>query len=232
MVTTLTPVSGSGDEPSGARPPLANTYKVEIYYKGPNNIQARNIAYVQVTEYSNNEVLLQGLAEALWNALAGGSSSWNTLFTSDWDLYQVVVVDNTGASDAYGLYGGTGTGFKSPPTVAPQVCICVTWPIAARYRGGHPRWYVPGAPTSDLAVEGGNMWSTTALGQFQADAALTLTAINAITFNAGTVTLGTISYYSGHVLREPPLWRSFTDPQINPRLCTQRRRLGKSPTVY
>jgi hypothetical protein len=107
-----------------------------------------------------------------------------------------------------------------------QVAKVITWQIDDYYRGGHPRTYLPAGVYEQL--DGVNEWDGTTIAAVASGADAFLTAVNGITTtNISSVSLGTLSRYSGGVPRTPPIFRPFTGSTAQARVCTQRRRLGR-----
>lgn len=147
-------------------------------------------------------------------------------------LTQSLVVDigsETGAAGVDptsrpGVMGGTGT-YAATARV-------ISWKIARRYRGGHPRSYVCGIITTDVADQ--NHWSTAANTTANGLASTFRTSFNALTSaSTGLLTLGSWSYYHGKntdgtpALRPVPRFDAFIGNAIDSRMDSQRRRNGK-----
>lgn len=116
-----------------------------------------------------------------------------------------------------------GSSFTSVNSV--QIALCVSWTISDRYRGGHPRTYLPGL-TSD-ALSSGHLITTQAQTLWQNAAAGFLTNFNAITAGASSWKLVCVRYFSGHQLLPNPFVRPISGSAVHRRLDSQRRRLGK-----
>lgn len=125
-----------------------------------------------------------------------------------------------------------GTAGALPTSVA---CV-VSELVQLRYRGGHPRMYMPLGVAGDVAQ--GRLWASTPLAAFNSAMITYFTAIGSITSGSHTYNMNLISYYSGShkgtepggrvpVLRPSPLPRPITSLTVHGRIDTQRRRLGK-----
>lgn len=119
--------------------------------------------------------------------------------------------------------GGTSTGVASPANVA----VCVSWKIAPSYRGGHPRTYLAGIPTSSMAsvitLNAGVLASLRSRAHdFHAD----LEAIGPIGSGITTVEHGVVSFVRAGEWRTPPVFYRITASDVDGRLDSQRRRLG------
>jgi hypothetical protein len=145
---------------------------------------------------------------------------------------KAVVIDLSSSSGASGesvaSSAGTRTGTRLPGSAA----MLISKSIARRYRGGHPRSYVAAGVDADLLDA--SHWTTAmvvaSLGGWEAFIA----EIVPLTRGAlVTVTEVIVSYYEtippAHVStrRVTPLVEPVTGYTAQPRLGTQRRRLGR-----
>lgn len=121
----------------------------------------------------------------------------------------------------------TDAGTKSGTTIADQCCVALSWKIAAAYRGGKPRSYLPGVIAGDL-LDPAHIDATpvtdyeTAGGDF-------LTAVNAdhISGSSYAQALGTVSFFTANAPRAVGIFRAYTGVTVHNRLDTMRRRLGR-----
>jgi hypothetical protein len=117
----------------------------------------------------------------------------------------------------------TRTGALLPASTA----CCISWATQQRYRGGHPRTYLPTPVDGDLTdmttFAGAYVTSvTTNANAFHAD-------VNAMSAGAiSSVTLGVVSFVHSKQWRTPPIFRDFVPggAVVDNRIDTQRRRLG------
>ena len=98
--------------------------------------------------------------------------------------------------------------------------------ISRRYRGGHPRTYLGGMVQSYLEnntdwVEGDYTGIAADFADFISD------VITAAPSGLGTVSAVNVSYYTDHALRAVPVVDPINSYIGHPRVCSQRRRLGK-----
>jgi hypothetical protein len=161
---------------------------------------------------------------------------WNTHFLPlehlDWQLASVVAT----AADGTGVQGvsnnGPFAGLSSGNALPPQVAACISWQGAPSYRGGKPRTYVVGIPTS------ANILGTSALTSAFATS-LRTAAIAALgdmagfTIGGAVPTLGAVSYVKKALNPTPPHYRTtplfwqYLTAKVHERLDSQRRRSGK-----
>jgi hypothetical protein len=106
---------------------------------------------------------VQGLAQAVHN-------SWITnlvpMFATDVITTLTETVDLTDTTERAGIAGPLDTPGTSPGTVPTlAACILVSHKIGARFRGGHPRTYLPGSQAS--ATADGDTWIASNVSNFQ-----------------------------------------------------------------
>jgi hypothetical protein len=89
---------------------------------------------------------------ALCQGLFAGAQSQIAVHTcTDVTFQECLGVDLGLSNPATGIssgaaFAGSGTG----PTPPPSTCVLVTYQITSRYRGGHPRAYMPPGPTTQM----------------------------------------------------------------------------------
>lgn len=118
---------------------------------------------------------------------------------------------------------GTDSGFTLPASAT----ICISWHIPERYRGGHPRTYLP--PPGQNVLSDGQHYTPAFAENVRISANQFLLGVNGISSGAlGDVHLGTVSFVHARAWRTPPVFRDYTPAaaQVDTRIDTQRRRLG------
>ena len=188
-----------------------------------------NIQYLQYSGAVATVADLQSVGTSIGNA-------WNTniapLCHANVTMNQVDLVDmtNRGAAIATvtGLaHPGTRAGTDNPNAVA---CV-VSWKINHRYRGGHPRSYLPAGVAADIT--NGRTWSSTFQTLATTNSNAFLTAVNAIATGGKTFKMVGMSFY-GHnpttgdlVYNVPPVPYTINSALVHGRVDTHRSRLGK-----
>jgi hypothetical protein len=167
----------------------------------------------------------------LANGFSGGTSAnplsaLLALQSASWNWTSVTVTD-LGTSGMQQMASMTlaGTGGTSLP---PQCAVCLSWhaPLV-HWRGGKPRNYIPGIPTTALSFTS-MAQLTPAYASSMAAAGVSLqTKAEALAASTGSWQLGFISYYSGGVLRPSPSFFHYNSVNVHERLDSQRRRSGK-----
>jgi hypothetical protein len=133
---------------------------------------------------------------------------------------------------------GTEAGLPLPA----QVSALVNYHIVNRYRGGKPRSYYPFG--NEAALQGDNAWQSSFIGAVTNAATNVIIGMSNFT-SGGTVITGmvAVSYYQGYnapvthpggrVTQTPalrpggPVKYAVTTATCNPKIATQRRRIGR-----
>jgi hypothetical protein len=223
--------------PRVALPPLLNAVRVIINWSLPFGRIAKNIFYLKTAGgvVTSDPVTLKTIADFLHTTLTTAPVNIQNIYTPQSNLFNVTVKDCGGttaqATSSVASAPGVFSGNMHPPNTA----IVLSWQIAEAYRGGKPRWYIPGVPLNATSAAGSPGISTTYAGQVEAVGTSFMAQVNAhVLVGGGTMTLGTVSYFSGHTVRPTPLFRTFINAVVHERLDSQRRRLGPEaawPTV-
>jgi hypothetical protein len=188
-------------------------------------------------QYSGTAPIASEL-DTLANAII---TAWTTdlapMHSIDLELISAAIEDLTSPTSAVGSSNTTGTGSRTGAVVGAAVSAVMQEHINRRYRGGHPRAYLPAGVSADLQTMGtwtsafqGNL--TTAWSSFINDIG------TAVWSGGGTLLPVNVSYYSGFVnhlfpsgreraiptVRSSPIIDVITSFTTNPRLGSQRRR--------
>lgn len=166
------------------------------------------------------------------NSLATGlRNAWNTgiapIVGSGCQLTNTTVVDLTSNTGLVGASSATATGTNAGTQALPaNVALVISFKIARRYRGGHPRMYLTGMYGVNTANN--TSWTAAFVTSAGTNAAAWLSACNALTFTSmPTLQVVNLSYYTNNVLRPSPVWDVIGSVQVHSRVDTMRRRLGK-----
>jgi|HubBroStandDraft_1064217.scaffolds.fasta_scaffold99383_2 hypothetical protein len=208
------------------RPPLANCARVAMSLVTTDESGghvAVNGFYVNTypggTSETNLTVIANGVHAAWVNFIAPEMSA-------DYSLTQVTAtaVDGT---EAQGVNSTVAGATLEGVQISPSTCACISWPIPAAYRGGHPRNYHPGIVPAQLVAPGSNLMSVSTAESLAVAYNNFSLAVDAIVAGPGVIAMGTISYVRGNAPRAVPVFYGYGNPKVNTRLATQRRRLGK-----
>jgi hypothetical protein len=214
--------------PSIPLPPLAQAARLVFNWISNHGRTAVNVMYALLNppQDPTNPATLLTVANNAMTAFAGSGLPSN--INQEWTLQKVRAHDASSSSGAaadssHAIIPGTNVSDCSPP----QTAVCISWHIAAAYRGGKPRTYLPGVPVSAFLAEGDSKLQSGYAIQVETNAGVFMTGFNALALGATTATLGTVSYHSGHAVRPVPLWRPFVYASCHERADSQRRRSGK-----
>lgn len=150
---------------------------------------------------------------------------------------QFVVTSLFDATMAQGLDTVTIAGTLSGGYNPAEISVVMAYPIARRYRGGHPRGYWPFGSPAQLATP--QTWTTQFQTNLQGLFRSWVNAVTGATYSGGTCQQVNVSYYSGATWHQRPngSWVRISNvraaPVIDPvvaqnfriRIGTQRRRM-------
>lgn len=147
------------------------------------------------------------------------------LQTSELSLVSVKSLYYGPAGEFSGESVGTHAGGNSESPLPQDSALVASWQIARTYRGGHPRSYFAGLCYTDIYDT--TKWQPSRITVWQAALAAFNTAVNAISSaDFSSVTLGTQSRSTGGFPRTDSLFERYLGVSVQPRICSQRRRLG------
>lgn len=166
---------------------------------------------------------VQALADAFYSAY---TTAIKPVMTNAAAMTQCTAQDistNTGpVKDHIATTVGTNVAGIGPA----QVAACITWKVATHYKGGHPRTYLAGVPLG--MSSDGQSWGSTYQGLLNTAAGNLLSSVNAINVGAaGLVTLSAVHRTRAGVTLNPPTTEPIVAVEVDHRVDTQRRRLGK-----
>jgi hypothetical protein len=174
-----------------------------------------------------------------WCTAVAGNFATNCagLYPSVLQLVEVSAEDLTSATSAVGDYTAAAAGSRSGAPLSAGAAMVISYKIARRYRGGHPRGYWPFGTAADLTTqdEWGSTFLTDALSDFNAFGDANVTSGWS---GAGTLAGVNVSYYEGFTnhtypsgrvraiptLRGTPVIDPIIANSINPKVGSQRRR--------
>jgi hypothetical protein len=149
-------------------------------------------------------------------------------------LTAVTLTDLTSSSGATGGWSGSTPGSASGSIVGGNAALLINYPSSFRYRGGHPRTYLPPFIAADLLDEG--HWTTGLIANVTIGWGDLVNILYTATSGGCSLTgQCAVSYVSTAVTPAPPHRRptplvmpiaasSFSIPQ---ELASQRRRIGR-----
>lgn len=176
-------------------------------------------------QYSGAAPSVANLNSLCSSVLSAWATNFAALCPSTVVLASADAQDLTNAGAAAGTATNTTPGSRSGTPMPNSVAACITWKINNRYRGGHPRTYLPAGVIAD--VVGGNRWTDAFVTAADSAAAAFLVALNALSIGGATYKMVCLSYRRNKVNLVPPVPYTIQSSLVDHRPDTQRRRLGR-----
>jgi hypothetical protein len=160
------------------------------------------------------------------------AGAWET------DMASIYTVDNslittkvTDLSSAFGAQverdtGVTGTNGEDP--IPNNVCTLITFPVALRYRGGHPRTYLAAGGAGNQATDSVTEWNSGYITEVTTAWANFTDAVSVL--SVGGCDLGDlvcVRYFSEGALLTDPIVLTLPTFEVSNRVASQRRRVGR-----
>jgi hypothetical protein len=197
---------------------------LKVLIKGTNNGNPwlNSLHYMGVTGVPDNAALttLAATVASAWTAHIAPIMATTVQRTE----VQVIDIGRRDGATGYDTTSAPGTATGNTPLPV-NVAICVSESVQYRWRGGHPRFYLP-APFA-TSTEGGD--SLTVAAQTSANQAVDafFDALNGATVPAGPPKLACVRFYDNHAMLTTPIVLEVRSFRVKKRLDSQRRRLGK-----
>lgn len=222
----------------GALPAVPKTVRVDHHFSdgGNTNVQIRNFfQYAGALSVADAQTWLNNIVTGLGVFMTTFSQPTLVLVLSQ-------LTDLTSASSAQVVSSTGFTGGASASQLPAGVCMVIKKKIARRYRGGHPRVYLPGMAEASLSTP--ILWNPTSAANVLAAYVTWMAACTANTNPAaiGAITEVNVSYFQSftnktfpsgrtHPVPTPrvnPLVDAVTGHAVNPIPASQRRRNRQS----
>lgn len=157
-------------------------------------------------------------------------TAWGTNFLGAYPpivtLTSVTVEDLTSSSAGVGAWAGSDIGTGTSRPVPANVCMLVKHTIGRRYRGGHPRTYLPGP--NDAILSTPTQWDASAVATIQGFFNTFISDVETTTLPSITFPLHvSVSYFTGHSQRLTPVVDPVLGSTVETMVATQRRRVGR-----
>jgi hypothetical protein len=185
--------------------PYVNTWHVQYTGNPPDQAVINQIAATQASIYWSNFGLVL-------------NTSTNHKLTQVIDLSSRTAFVGTNSTAHVGQHPGTAV-----PSV--QIACCISWKINARYRGGHPRMYLPAGDNADIT--GGSLWTSAVQLAYTSNAQAFFNSIEQDATAGLSYNMVCVRYFDQHVLLTDPMVIQIQDGVCRPRIDSMRRRLGK-----
>lgn len=207
--------------------------QAEILFQVDDDTSALTRLFFRYTGGAPNQTAITGFAGDLADA-AGAEFAPLMLATSS--VLGARAVDLSSDTGAEGIADSPTVGTRTGARLSPGTAVTIASIIRRRYRGGHPRNYLPFGAGADIATNG--EWGDT----FRADVDDAWSAFISGVLGSGSVSIQdqvNVSYYNGsHVVidpqtgrarnvplrRSPPLLDTVTGHVVRPKIGSQRRR--------
>jgi hypothetical protein len=201
------------DAPGIVRVRVAGSVDTEVF---------NNIFHLQYTGGAPTTANLNAVCAAV---LTAWQTNFKALCPASVVLSGADAQDLTTALSATGAATDTTAGTRSGTAFPNSVAACITWKINVRYRGGHPRTYLPAGVLADL--QSGNRWTDAFVSAADTAAAAFLTAMNAISVGGSTYKMVCLSYVRAGVQLGSPVPYLIQSALVDHRPDSQRRRMGR-----
>lgn len=218
-----------------ALPSVSKVLKTIIKYSSSEAAQdILNILFLAYAGTAPTDAQLVTLAGDILTLIG---SDLVTMYPSVLSNNEVSLEDLSSDTAATGFNTGTNTGTRSGAPLGAGTALVIGAPIARRYRGGHPRSYLPWGTAADLTTQ--DQWGTTEQAAFLAAWVDFIGGLSSLVWSGGvSLTHVNVSYYQGftpHVypsgryrnvpnLRVTPVVDPVIEYVCNPRTASQRRR--------
>ncbi len=209
--------------PSGARPPIPPLF-AKMVVSGTNMThQVKTVSYLALAGTSIATSDLNTLSTTI-------NTAFNTRFLSQLgDIYlttgvQLLYIPSVG-NEIVGSSAASHQGARVGGNVADaSACYLINWNVNKYYKGGHPRWYLPGVITADV-TNGSTVGGTQRTNLATAANGFLNDCNAATTTNITSVQLGTLSFQHNKAWRVPPIFFPFVSGAAGAFIATQRRRI-------
>jgi len=207
-----------------ALPPVPNVMKLLISGKY-HDAKWLNIWYVQYTGVPPS-------ATDIGNYLGGlkphVDADYGNQMSVDNEITELEGIDLNSSTGARAVVADSTFGVRSGDFVPANVALVSSMEINRRYRGGHPRKYLPFGTAGTYATGSTVFWDTSFLAAVSLSIDDFLSKTIGVTYGSTTWSDNVnVSYVSGGARRITPVVDVISSHVERDRICTQRRRLGK-----
>ncbi len=205
-------------------PPLpAAPQIVEVHVNGLiNSIQWTNIFHLQYTGGAPTVAQLDTLSGAVLSAWA---TNFGPVVNTGVSCTSAISTDLTNAAAAQGSASATTVGSRAGTALSNAQSVVISWKVNMRWRGGHPRTYLPATVSSDIVS--GRLFSDTYVTLVNTNASTFRTSVNALTSGATTYKMVLLRRTINKVAQDPPIPLTITGNLVDHRIDSQRDRMGK-----
>lgn len=185
-----------------------------------------NIYHVHYTGSAPSSSNINSYLTAIQSAF---STAYGAEMSVDNELNSLEATDLTSDLGANGNISFSTFGVRTGDFQPANVAFVISQEIARRYRGGHPRKYLPWGTSGTLASGSTKFWDPGFVTDCASKFNTMLGAIVGIT-EGGTTwdTVVNVSYRTAGAVRATAVVDPITGIVARERVCSQRRRLGKT----
>ena len=131
-----------------ALPPVANVFRLDFQYKVGEDTKAQSSVFYHYPGSPPTVAQLQACANAAQTAWSG---NFSPLAATTIQLEACVATDLSSPVANQGIWTTSLTGSRVGGELTAETAVVISFKLARRFRGGHPRIYVPLGVSSDLA---------------------------------------------------------------------------------
>lgn len=136
--------------------------------------------------------------------LAAAGTAFAALMADSVALESCQVTDLSNVNDGQGVSTGSAiTGTRGTELLPPGAAMVISHTISRRYRGGHPRTYLPIGISSDITTSG--LWDSTIVTAANTDWASWIAAVLGVGAGCTISGLVNVSYYNGSTVYTNPV---------------------------
>lgn len=156
------------------------------------------------------------------------ATAYQAEMSADNEWTQIEGIDLSSDTGATYTEAASVFGVRAGDFMPASVAMVVSHEISRRYRGGHPRHYLPWGTAGTMASGSTVDWDSSFLADCQLKFDTMAAAIVGITEGGTTWNdLVNVSYVSGGARRGAAVVDVLQSHICRPRICSQRRRLGR-----
>lgn len=194
-----------------ALPTVANVLKMTTIWTVGVDTDVASIHHLQ---FSGPSPSAANLTTAAGTIRAAWDTNMKALLNSNNVLTTVILQDLTTNTGAEGQSVGSNPGTRTGAQNAGGVAVVMNHAIARRYRGGHPKNFLPYGSATDLQTA--QAWTSSFANSMTSGYAAFITAITGLTIgSASTTGIVNVSYYSGFtVVISPTTGRARNVPKV------------------
>lgn len=184
-----------------------------------------NIYHVQ---YSGAAPSAANMASYVGDILADFQTAYEAEMSADNELVSLSGLDLSSDTGAFAEVSTSAFGARSGDFNPANVAVCMSQHIARRYRGGHPRKYLSWGTSGTFASGSTKDWDPGFITDCEEKFIALMANIIGITEGGTTwATNVSVSYRTAGAVRTDAVVDPIVGITMAPRVCSQRRRLGK-----